>query len=416
MTYNVSYVNPFTGQTVSPSQVGYVSLTISSNTQLEWPINGNDTADVAANIVAVDATATGLQVAMPPATQVSTGQAVIFRNIGANAFTVTDYNGDTLITIQSGISIYLYVTDNTTVQGIWANVTFGAGTSSADAATLAGYGLIPINQTLNQAYPWTAYFESTTLDSTFRSSFAVWEGGVGTFTLPSSSVVGNDWFVMIRNNGTGILNIALTGSDTIDGNVSAQLQLTESFVVVSNGVNGYNTFGYGQATELTFTILSLVVTGGTTTLTPAQASNIIQEYSGVLTADQIVILPSTVQLYSINNQTTGPYTLTFETIASGGQTVSVAQGQTLIVICDGTNVYNASSGTASSFNSITLGNGSAAAPSLAFSSSTTTGLYSPATNQIGIAINGVNEGVWSSTGLNVVGSVNAVGGVAGGAF
>ena len=416
MTYNVSYVNPFTGQTVSPSQVGYLALTISANTPLQWPINGNDNEDVAANILAVTATTTGLQIAMPPATQVSTGQAVIFRNIGSNPFTVTDNSGNTLIAINSGVAIYLYVTDNTTVNGTWANVTFGTGTSSSDAATLAGYGLLPINQTLNQAYPWTAYFSNTTMDTTFRASFAVWEGGVGTFTLPSAASVGSNWFVMIRNNGTGILNITCQGSDNIDGVTTTQLQVTESFVVVSNGVNGFNSFGYGQATNFAFTILSLVVTGGTLTLTPSQASNIIQEYSGALTSNQIVVLPSTVQLYSINNQTTGAYTLQFKTVASGAQTVDVAQGQTLLVICDGTNVYNASTGTASSFASLTVGNGSPTNPSINFAGDLSTGLYLPATGEMGIAVTGALQGAWSATGLSITNVLTALGGIQGGGF
>ena len=50
-----TYVNPFSGQTVSPSQVSYESLTISANTPLEWPINGNDNLTTA-NIIDVTAT------------------------------------------------------------------------------------------------------------------------------------------------------------------------------------------------------------------------------------------------------------------------------------------------------------------------------------------------------------------------
>jgi len=417
MTYNVSYVNPFTGQTVSPSEVGYLSLTINQNTVLQWPINGNDNQDVAANIIEVTATTGNLLLEMPPATQVSTGQAIIIRNIGSNAFTVTDNGGvNTLITIASGVAIYLYLTDNTTVNGTWSNVTFGAGTSSADAASLAGYGLTALGPTLNQSYAFTTYFSDSTLDSTARAEFAVWEGGVGTITLPTASSVGANWFVMIRNNGTGILNVTCQGSDTLDGNATTQLQITESFVIVSNGVGGFNSFGYGQSTLFAFTILSLVVTGGTITLTPAQASNIIQEYSGTLTSNQVVILPSTVQLYSVNNLTTGPYGLEFKTTAVGAQTVSVGQNQTLLIICDGTNVYNASSGTNSSFSQITLGNGSVGSPSLNFSGDLTTGFYLPANGELGIVVSGTNEGYWSTTGLSVVNVVTAAGGIGGGTF
>jgi len=54
-----TYVNPFTGQTVSPSQVAYESLTISTDTLLQWPVNGN-TSSVASNIIEVTATTANL--------------------------------------------------------------------------------------------------------------------------------------------------------------------------------------------------------------------------------------------------------------------------------------------------------------------------------------------------------------------
>jgi hypothetical protein len=227
----MSYTNPFTGQTVSPSQVGYESLTISANTSLQWAINGNDQDAVAANIIEVTATAANLTLIMPPATQVSVGQALIIRNIGATTFVVNNYTGGAIVSIPSGISQYIYVTNNTTTGGVWSTVTFGAGTSAANASTLAGYGLIAIGATLNQSYPISVYYSSSTLLATVRSQFIVWQGGAGTLTLPSSSVAGPNWFCMIRNNGSGILTLTPVGTDTIDGNVNQQLQLTESLVI-----------------------------------------------------------------------------------------------------------------------------------------------------------------------------------------
>ena len=98
-----SYTNPYTGQTVSPSQVGYEQLTISVNTVLQWPVNGN-TTDVVANIVEINATASGLSLYMPAATQVSVGQSALIRNIGSNPFTVVDSLGGTIVSVPSGIA------------------------------------------------------------------------------------------------------------------------------------------------------------------------------------------------------------------------------------------------------------------------------------------------------------------------
>lgn len=403
-----SYVNPYTGQTISPSQVGYEELSISTDTILQWPINGN-TDNVVANIIEVTATTTGIDLFMPPATSVSTGQSALIRNIGVNAFTVVDTSGNTIVSIASGIAEYIYVTDNSTINGSWETVTFGAGTSSANAATLAGYGLNAVSTTLNTVTPVTTFSSDYTMLPEDQSSLYVWTGGAGTVTLPSAASTGASWYVIIKNDGTGILNVAPTGSDTIDGQVSKQLQIEESFVVVSDGTTFYS-YAYGQSATFFFTQLTKSVTGGTVTLTSAEAASIIQEYQGTLTSNCTVIVPPTVQLYSFRNNTSGAFSLTFSTGAGGALTVSLPQGQTILAICDGTNVYNAQTSTSSFINALTLGNGSAAAPSLSFTGSATTGLYLAAANQLGFAINGVNAGTLASTGLRLPVGIN------GGAF
>lgn len=403
-----SYVSPYTGQTISPSQVGYESLSISANTVLQWPINGN-TSDVVANIIEVTATVASLELFMPPATQVSTGQSALIRNIGSNTFTVVDTSGNTIVSIASGVAEYVYVTDNSTINGSWESVTFGAGTSAANASTLAGYGLKAIGTTLNTVTPVSTFSSNYTMITSDQSSLYVWTGGAGNVTLPGAAAVGANWYVIIKNDGTGILNVLPSGSDTIDGEVSKQLQIAESFVVVSSG-STYYSYAYGQSAEFFFTQLTKNVTGGTVVLTSAEASNIIQEYQGTLTSNATIVLPPTVQLYSFRNNTTGSYSLTFTTGVSGGLTVSLPQNQTILAICDGTNVYNAQTSTSSFINALTLGNGSAAAPSLSFTGDATTGLYLAASHQLGFAVNGLKAGTLTSAGLLLPVGIN------GGAF
>lgn len=397
-----TYTDPFTGQTISPSQVGYESLTLTSttpNTLLQWPINGN-TGSVVANIIDITANSTGLTVTMPPATQVSTGQSTLIRNTGTNSFTVLDNSGGTLITITSGLAWYLYLTNNSTNAGTWTEVQFGAGTSQANASALAGYGLTALNTTLNQSYNVSFVYSGTTIPVSSRASVLVWSSGVGTLTLPPSGTAGNNWFVIIKNDGTGICTISPQGADTIDGNPNQQLQLTESVVVVCTGA-GFVTFAYGRSNAFAYTQLAVNVTGGTYTLSSAQASNTIQVYTGTLTSNQILKVPQTVQLYAITNNTTGSYTFTITTGVGGGATVILAQAQTILVICDGTNVYNANSGSAGSFTTITLSAGSLATPAINFTSNTTTGIYLPASNTVGVAIAGSLGALFSSSGLYV---------------
>jgi hypothetical protein len=63
-----------------------------------------------------------------------------------------------------------------------------------------------------------------------------------------------------------------------------------------------------------------------------------------------------------------------------------------------------------SVSAITLNNGSLGAPSLNFSGSTNTGLYSPASGQMAIAANGVQSAVFTSS------QVQFPAGIAGGTF
>jgi hypothetical protein len=412
-----SYYSPFTGQTISPASISYEALTISTNTVLSWPINGNPTNSTPlSSIVDVTATTGGLLLELPPATQVSTGQSALVRNIGSTPFTVTDTSGNTVVTVNSGISEFIFLTDNSTTNGVWSSVVFGAGTSSANASALAGYGLVASGLTLNQATPLVTYFSSAALSSTTRAQFAVWAGGVGTFTLPSSAIVGNNWFSIIRNGGSGVLTLTPSGSDTIDGNVSQQLQLGESLVIVANGTTGFNTYAYGRSNQFAYTQLALSVTGGTLTLSPTQAANTIQEYAGALTSNQIVVVPSTVQLYTFTNNTTGSYTFTIKTAVVGGTTTTITQGTSLVLICDGTNVYNAASGSASVVTSLTLGNGTLAVPSLKFTGDLNSGLYLPSSGDLGVVINNIDVADFTSAGINVHGTVTASGGVLGGTF
>jgi hypothetical protein len=404
-----NYVNPLTGSTINPSQVGYESLSISANTTLNWPINGNNTS-VVANIMDVTATVGSLSLILPSAQQVSVGQNIIIRNVGANSFNVTNAGSGVIATIASGIAQFIYLTNNTTDNGTWTVITFGAGTSSANASSLAGFGLTALNTTLNQSYELSTISSTYTFLTSDRAKFIVWNGGVGTLTLPPSASVGNNWFVIVRNGGTGVLTITPQGVDTIDGNANQQLQLTESLVIVCTG-SGYNTFAYGRSNQFAFTTLSKNVTGGTVTLTSVEGANVIQSYIGTLTSNCVVVVPSTVQLYSIQNATVGAFSLTFRTAVGGGSTFTLAQGQTVIVVCDGTNVYNANTSTsASSITSLTLANGAAASPTLNFSGDTTTGLYLVGSGQLGFSASGVNRMTLTTTGLLVPV------GVAGGAF
>ena len=132
------YVSPFTGTVVTATDVSYYALAFSANTQLFWPSTVNNSETPAARIIDCVASTSGLVIALPQGNQGTLGADILFRNLGAQAFTITDYVGGGSFTVPVGISKYVYLTDNTTAAGIWHNVTFAAGTSYAYAAILAG--------------------------------------------------------------------------------------------------------------------------------------------------------------------------------------------------------------------------------------------------------------------------------------
>jgi hypothetical protein len=415
-----TYLNPFSGDVIVPTDVSFVALSLSVDTYLEWPVNGNDTNNVAARIIQVTNTVTGIDLYMPPANQVSVGTDSLIRNMGANPFTVRDVGGNTIVSIGVGEAKYIYVTNNSTENGVWGVIAFGAGSSTADSATLAGYGLKAISFTLNTAHPVSLVASDYTISDSDRASLITWSGGVGTVTLPVAASLGDNFFFMLRNSGTGVVTVTTSGTDRIDGDITQDYQLTESAMIVCSGGSWY-TVGRGRNTEFAFTQLSYAVTNGTYTLSTDDASNVIQVYTGTLTGNVEIVLPSVVQVYYVSNQTTGPYTFTLKTSAVGGETVTIDQDNQAILTCDGTNVLNASTSLVGSVT-ISFSDGSPANPSIRFATDLDTGFYHPASNQIGVTANGSNVATFKTTGLDVVGNVSAggtgnfVGGILGGTF
>jgi len=412
----MSYNSPFTGNVVQPTDVSFRSITLTANTQLQWPINGNATDDAAARIMQVSASTTGLSLLMPPANQTSVGNDALIRNVGSNTFTVKDYGGsNTIITVAAGQSRYIYVTDNSTESGVWGNISFGTGTSSADAATLAGYGLLASGATLNQSHPSASLIAAYTFQTSDRAQTYVWTGGVTTATLPLANVTGNNWFVLFKNNGTGTVTLNTTSSQTIDGSLAKSFAPDESAFILSTG-SEYITVGYGRSTDFEFSVFTKSVTTGAYTLSASEASNVIQFYTGTLSGNVTVTYPPVVNLYVVSNQTSaGGYTLTLTTGIGGSATATVPPSGQATIICDGVNFYNANTVQVGA-TAVSLIDGNAGSPSLNFSSETNTGVYRPGASRFGISVLGTQVVDVNASGIDVTGSGNFTTGISGGTY
>jgi hypothetical protein len=333
---------------------------------------------------------------MPAANATSVGTDSLIRNLGASSFTVADNAGNTIVSIAAGEAQYVYVTTNSTAAGTWGVIAFGIGSSGADAAALAGKGLLAITTTLNQSHPVLAASSGGTFATTDRAQTLLWSGGAGSYTLPAAATLGDNWFALFKNNGTGAFTVSTTGAELIDGASAKVYNPGESSFIVCTG-SAYITVGYGVNANFAFTALvKSVAPGGTTTLNSSEAQNNIQTFTGALTSNAMVIYPPVVNLYVVNNQTSGSFTLTLST--GLGTTTAVAQGTRATVICDGTNFYTASSASVTSAT-VTLVDGTVTAPSLSFASETGTGLWRPAAGQLAFAVTGVNKFLLTSEGL-----------------
>lgn len=416
----MSFNSPFTGQVIQPTDVSYRYINNMppgpDALQLEWPINGSPTDNPAARIMEVQPLQSGQRIAMPPANQASVGQDALFRNVGAFSFTVQDYDGNTIVSINPGQTRYIYITDNSNTAGFWGIIAFGVGTSSADAATLAGYGLKAISTTLNQAHAVTSFSSNYTAVAADRAASYLWTGGAGTLTLTAPTSLGNDWFMMVRNGGTGTLTVA-PAAGQINSSASIALQPADSAFIVCSGTTFF-TVGLGRTSQFNFTQLTKAVTTGSYTLTSAEAANVVQKYTGTLSGNVTIVVPPTIQVYYISNQTDGTgagYNITFTTNIPGGATVTVPAGQQAVLVCDSVNIVNAAT-VAAGVGPLSIADGTVATPSLSFSSETGTGIYRPAANQWAVSINGTQRLLVSSTGITVTGSGTFTTGISGGVF
>lgn len=388
-----TFVSPFTGDVVQPTDVSYYSLSFSTDKTLVWPnyaVPGATTIP-AARVMDCTPSTSGLSILLPDATQGSVGTDILFRNKGASAFFVKDSTGANAVSIAAGDSYYFYLTDNSTAAGIWSNVEFGAGTSVADAASLVGAGLINHLGKLETATDVIAVSVAPTFDEDSRALAYVWTGGAGTFNLPNPTTLQNGWFIMVRNGGTGALTIDPYSTQTIDGNTSLIFYPSDSATIVYDETTGnFFTVGLARQTAVTYTAATYDVDSivGSTLSLVTYAPN-IQTYlafSGTRTTDLTVELPAITQLYVVNNQTgSSAYNIIMQISGSLGTTVTVADGVSTLILSDGINLSVLSSQSAA--GSFLANDGSLAAPAFSFTSDTSSGMYLVGNHHLGLASN-----------------------------
>lgn len=339
-----TYTNTFGGTNIYPSDVQYRYVSLTVDQALSWPLETAPTTDVVASIMDVNPTTTSLVITMPDATEAGTGQTVLFNNVGSNTFTVKTNTGSQICAPQSGTTFQIYLTSNSTAAGTWRSFQYGASASATNASSLAGLGLRAIATTLNQSIEVASFSTNYTAGTSDRSKAYIWTGGAGTLSLSSAPSLGNDWFLQVRNGGTGDLTVDPNSSENINGSSTLTLSPGDSCIIVTDGVEFW-TIGFGQSAVYAFSVLQIDIAGsGDYTLSTAELNRTAYIFTGTLTGNRDVIVPTTAQQYWVSNQTSGSYTLGIKTAAQS-PAVTVAQGARAILYCDGTNVVDADTAT-----------------------------------------------------------------------
>ena len=333
------YTDVFGGANIYPSEISYSSVALSTNIVLSWPTETSTNVNLATRIIDVVASSAGLFITLPDASKTGTGNTILFNNQGSQTFVVRDAALVQVVSIAPGTVWQVYLTNNSTVAGSWEALQFGATTSNVNASSLAGTGIVAVGALLSQSVPITAFNSNYTSSLADRAKMFNWTGAGGTLTLPDPAVLGDNWFLYLRNSGSGAISADAPGVTTIDGSAFLSFQPGESAIIACDGVNFY-TIGFGRSAVFAFDYTVIAVGGtGNYTLSGTELNRVSYRFTGVKTGNRNIIVPATVQQYWVDNQTTGSYTFTVKTPAGLG--VIIATGERAILYSDGTDVLRA---------------------------------------------------------------------------
>ena len=333
------FTDVFGGANIYPSEISYSAIALSADVVLSWPEETSTNDNLATRIIDVTASAAGFNIFLPDAAKSGTGNTILFNNLGAYTFTVKDADGVQVGTIAAGALWQIYLTDNTTAAGVWQLLQYGATASVANASALAGTGIVAVGTLLSQSVPITSFNSDYSAGVSDRAKMYNWTGAGGTLTLPDPVTTGTNWFMYLRNSGTGAIVADAPGTTTINDTSFLSFQPGESAIIATDGANFF-TIGFGQSATFAFDYTVIAVGGtGNYTLSGSELNRVSYRFTGIKTGNRAIIVPATVQQYWVDNETTGSYTFTVKTAAGTG--VVIADGERAILYSDGTNVLRA---------------------------------------------------------------------------
>ncbi len=253
-------VTVFGGGAVQTAYVSFTELDITDNSiTLVWPTSYFDVPSIVDgihyNVLAASITVNNTDpntntITLPDATESSVGSNFIITNIGEDSFEVLKSNGDLLLLIPPLLdpnSFWVQLIDNSTPQGEWQTIAFGAGESAAQASALAGKGLVALSGLLNTNVTVKSIINApyqVLIDD--RAKLLLWETGTGIMNLPLIiTPVPDGFYFSLNNEGSGVLTITTLDATTIDNHASITVAPGQSLSIISDGIKWWS-LGFGQ--------------------------------------------------------------------------------------------------------------------------------------------------------------------------
>lgn len=122
-----AYSNIFGGEVLFPSYASGTNLVLTDDVQLFWPLPGvniapgsSTTAYAAAQVFVDPDSSNDFNVSLPQGNKAANFNSILFFNKNATfTFTIKDYDGNTLVVVDSLSTVYLTLEDNSTTAGEW---------------------------------------------------------------------------------------------------------------------------------------------------------------------------------------------------------------------------------------------------------------------------------------------------------
>ncbi len=266
----MSYIDTFSGGTVQSSDTSYTSYNLTfGNLVLFWPSAFQDTLNVVYDFMNITSGGViGRTITLPDARLASVGVSFKFINFGAQSINILNAAGGAIVTVVSGQTWELYLTDNTTLAGVWGFIAYGAGVSGVVSFTsvqpAAGF-------TVNQNATTGAIVQTFALSDDLLALENL--AGTGYATRTAANTWAQRSFVQganitianpagIAGNTTVAVNAALTnltaitvGTINLSGNTIATTQANQNLIISPNGtgeLQSTNSINIQSANQLKF--------------------------------------------------------------------------------------------------------------------------------------------------------------------